>query len=164
MGFPDDQRENARPAQPLPLVKTDLATLPSAGRDDGLARPLLTVSAAGGKRILIDPVFSGIRGAVLFINKAFPRDYPWRAEGMPEIDLLIISHDHYDHLDYATISAPTAEPSGSLRCWGRIASALLGNGRGADCRADWQQAVPANDELTVHVLPARHFFRPWAEA
>nr|AMJ38086.1 putative protein [uncultured bacterium] len=43
------KRENARPAQPLPLVKTDLATLsPRAGRD-GLARPLLLVPAAGGK-------------------------------------------------------------------------------------------------------------------
>jgi L-ascorbate metabolism protein UlaG (beta-lactamase superfamily) len=70
-----------------------------------VARPLLLVSAAGGKRILIDPVFSDYAAPFSFINKAFPGDYPWRAEGMPEIDLLIISHDHYDHLDYATIKA-----------------------------------------------------------
>jgi hypothetical protein len=42
------KRENARPAQPLPLVNTDLASLPRAGYD-GVARPLLLVSAAGGE-------------------------------------------------------------------------------------------------------------------
>ncbi len=100
------KRENARPAQPLPLVKTDLATLP-LGQDVmvwlGHSSP---VPAAGGKTHPDRPGVQRLRGAVLFINKAFPGDYPWRAEGMPEIDLLIISHDHYDHLDYATIRAP----------------------------------------------------------
>ncbi len=99
------KRENARPAQPLPLVKTDLATLP-LGQDVmvwlGHSSRYLQLA---GKRILIDPVFSDYAAPFSFINKAFPGDYPWRAEGMPEIDLLIISHDHYDHLDYATIRA-----------------------------------------------------------
>jgi hypothetical protein len=99
------KRENARPAQPLPLVNTDLASLPS-GQD---AMVWLGHSSwylqLAGKRILIDPVFSNYAAPFSFINKAFAGDYPWHAEGMPEIDLLIISHDHYDHLDYATIKA-----------------------------------------------------------
>lgn len=82
----------------------------------------------------------------------------WWAEGMPEIDLLIISHDHYDHLDYATIRALLPKikrvitPLGvgsHLRYWGMDGALIT--------EADWQQAVPASDELTVHVLPARHF-------
>ena len=99
------KRENARPAQPLPLVKTDLATLP-LGQDVmvWLGHSSWYLQLAG-KRILIDPVFSDYAAPFSFINKAFPGDYPWRAEGMPDIDLLIISHDHYDHLDYATIRA-----------------------------------------------------------
>jgi L-ascorbate metabolism protein UlaG (beta-lactamase superfamily) len=56
-----------------------------------------------GKRILIDPVLSNYAAPFSFLNKAFDGDYPWTAQAMPEIDLLIISHDHYDHLDYATI-------------------------------------------------------------
>ncbi len=52
------KRENARPAQPLPLVKTDLATLP-LGQDVmvwlGHSSRYLQLA---GKRILIDPVFS----------------------------------------------------------------------------------------------------------
>ncbi|HHP1518434.1 TPA: RamA family antibiotic efflux transcriptional regulator [Klebsiella pneumoniae] len=152
------KRENARPAQPLPLVKTDLATLP-LGQDVmvWLGHSSWYLQLAG-KRILIDPVFSDYAAPFSFINKAFPGDYPWRAEGMPEIDLLIISHDHYDHLDYATIRALLPKikrvitPLGvgsHLRYWGMDGALIT--------EADWQQAVPASDELTVHVLPARHF-------
>jgi hypothetical protein len=121
------KRENARPAQPLPLVKPIWRACPRAGHD-GLARPLLLVSAAGGKRILIDPVFSNYAAPFSFINKAFAGDYPWRAEGMPEIDLLIISHDHYDHLDYATIKALMPKIKRGDAAGRRVASALLGNG------------------------------------
>ncbi|MDT1858031.1 RomA family MBL fold metallo-hydrolase, partial [Acinetobacter baumannii] len=68
------------------------------------------------------------------------------------------SHDHYDHLDYATIRALLPKikrvitPLGvgsHLRYWGMDGALIT--------EADWQQAVPASDELTVHVLPARHF-------
>ena len=99
------KRENARPQQPLPLVNTDLAGLPS-GEDVmvWLGHSSWYLQLAG-KRILIDPVFSDYAAPFSFINKAFPGDYPWNAQRMPEIDLLIISHDHYDHLDYATIKA-----------------------------------------------------------
>ena len=94
-----------------------------------------------GKRILIDPVFSNYAAPFSFINKAFAGDYPWHAEGMPEIDLLIISHDHYDHLDYATIKAlmpkvkRVVTPLGvgsHLRYWG-MESAIISE-------ADWNQS------------------------
>ena len=49
---------------------------------------------------------------------------------MPEIDLLIISHDHYDHLDYATIKALMPKVKRVVTPLGRLASALLGNGCG----------------------------------
>ncbi|STT84956.1 outer membrane protein romA [Klebsiella pneumoniae] len=81
MGFPDDQTGKARPAQPLPLVKTDLATLP-LGQDVMVwLGPLLLYLQLAGKRILIDPVFSDYAAPFSFINKAFPGDYPWRAKG-----------------------------------------------------------------------------------
>ncbi len=105
MGFPDDQT-GKRTSRATAAAGEDRSgdAAPRAGRD-GLARPLLRYLQLAGKRILIDPVFSDYAAPFSFINKAFPGDYPWRAEGMPEIDLLIISHDHYDHLDYATIRA-----------------------------------------------------------
>ena len=116
-----------------------------------------------GKRILIDPVFSDYAAPFSFINKAFPGDYPWNAQRMPEIDLLIISHDHYDHLDYATIKSAmpkvkrvvTPLIGSHLRYWGMDAAIID--------EVDWNQTIKISDELCVHALPARHFLRPWAE-
>lgn len=152
------KRENARPLQPLPQVPTDIAALPpQLDTLIWLGHSSWYLQLAG-KRILIDPVFSNYAAPFSFLNKAFDGDYPWRAETMPEIDLLIISHDHYDHLDYATIKGllPKVKravvPLGvgsHLRYWG-MANAVI-------TEADWQQSVAISEALSVHVLPARHF-------
>ena len=152
------KRENARPLQPLPQVATDIAALPpQLDTLIWLGHSSWYLQLAG-KRILIDPVFSNYAAPFSFLNKAFDGDYPWRAETMPEIDLLIISHDHYDHLDYATIKGllPKVKravvPLGvgsHLRYWG-MANAII-------TEADWQQSVTISEALSVHVLPARHF-------
>ena len=82
---------------------------------------------------------------------------------MPEIDLLIISHDHYDHLDYATIKARRCRkltrgmPLGvgsHLRYWGMDAAIID--------EVDWNQTIKISDELTgmrcrLAISP------PWAE-
>ncbi len=152
------KRENARPQQPLPLVPTDLASLPLATDTMiwlGHSSWYLQLS---GKRILIDPVFSSYAAPFAFLNKAFDGNYPWQAANMPDIDLLIISHDHYDHLDYATIKGLMPKikravvPLGvgsHLRYWGMKDELIT--------EADWQQSVTISDALSVHVLPARHF-------
>ncbi|MBB1200260.1 RomA family MBL fold metallo-hydrolase [Enterobacteriaceae bacterium 89] len=152
------KRENARPAQPLPMVHTDLASLPLQQEVMIWLGHSSWYLQLAGKRILIDPVFSSYAAPFSFLNKAFTGEYPWSAEKMPEIDLLIISHDHYDHLDYATIKGlmpkikRVVTPLGvgsHLRYWG-MDSAII-------TEADWKEQVSISDELTVHVLPARHF-------
>ena len=81
--------ENARPAQPLPLVKTDLASLsPEQDTLVWLGHSSWYMQLAG-KRILIDPVLSSYAAPFSFLNKAFAGEYPWRAESMPEITTTI---------------------------------------------------------------------------
>ncbi|MEO3989606.1 MBL fold metallo-hydrolase [Pseudocitrobacter cyperus] len=152
------KRENARPAQPLPLVATDLAAIPQEEDVTVWLGHSSWYMQLAGKRILIDPVFSSYAAPFSFLNKAFAGEYPWQAQTMPEIDLLIISHDHYDHLDYATIKAlmPKVKravvPLGvgsHLRYWGMNEQRVT--------EADWQEQVEISPSLSVHVLPARHF-------
>lgn len=151
-------QKDLRPARALPLVATDLASLdPAKDVMTWLGHSSWYLQLAG-KRILIDPVFSHYASPLSFINRAFDGDYPWTAGLMPEIDLLIISHDHYDHLDYATIRGLKDKvrnaivPLGvgaHLEHWGMDATRIQ--------ESDWQQSWKVSDALTIDVLPARHF-------
>ncbi|MDM5317041.1 MBL fold metallo-hydrolase [Fictibacillus sp. b24] len=57
-----------------------------------------------GKRVLLDPMFGKAPSPVpWFGNKRYSKELPFRVEDLPEIDLVVFSHDHYDHLDYGSI-------------------------------------------------------------
>lgn len=94
--------EGLRPDQPVNAIKTDLRQV---GRDKemlvwfGHSSYLIQT---GRKRILVDPVFC-MASPVSFVNKPFKGTDIYKPEGMPDIDYLIISHDHWDHLDYNTV-------------------------------------------------------------
>ena len=94
--------EGLRPDQPVNAIKTDLRQV---GRDKemlvwfGHSSYLIQT---GGKRILVDPVFC-MASPVSFVNKPFKGTDIYKPEDMPDIDYLIISHDHWDHLDYNTV-------------------------------------------------------------
>lgn len=57
-----------------------------------------------GKRFLVDPVFHAA-SPVPFINRPFSGTDIYKPEDMPDIDYLVITHDHWNHLDYRTVKA-----------------------------------------------------------
>ena len=56
-----------------------------------------------GMNILIDPVFSEYSSPVSGFGPQRFSEVPIDLDDLPDIDMLVISHDHYDHLDYQTI-------------------------------------------------------------
>ena len=56
-----------------------------------------------GMNILIDPVFSEYASPVKFVGPKRFSEIPMKIDELPEIDIVMISHDHYDHLDYDSI-------------------------------------------------------------
>ena len=111
-----------------------------------------------GQKILIDPVFSGWASPLPFINKAFAGSNIYTPEDIPDIDVLVISHDHWDHLDYPTLMALKPKirkiviPLGigeHFEYWGYDVNKIA--------EEDWYTAVKVNNALTVHILPAQHF-------
>lgn len=58
----------------------------------------------GKKNILVDPVLSEFSSPVSFAGPKRFSEIPISVEQMPEIDILFLSHDHYDHMDYETIT------------------------------------------------------------
>lgn len=95
--------KNTVPPKSLPFVKSDLKLITNDkpviiwfGHSSYLIR-------INGKNILVDPVFSGHAAPFSFAARSFPGTDIYTTEDFPDIDLLILTHDHYDHLDYPTL-------------------------------------------------------------
>jgi L-ascorbate metabolism protein UlaG (beta-lactamase superfamily) len=111
-----------------------------------------------GKRFLIDPVFSGNASPIPNTVLAFQGTERYKVEDLPEIDYLIISHDHYDHVDYETL----------IKLRDKTKKVICGLGVGADFEAwgyplakilekDWNETLDFGAGFFVHTTPARHF-------
>jgi L-ascorbate metabolism protein UlaG (beta-lactamase superfamily) len=147
-----------RPPAALPAVKTDLRSLPAdADTVIWLGHSSYYVQL-GGRRILIDPVLSGQAAPFAGMVEAFEGTSIYGIDDIPDIDYLLITHDHYDHLDRRTI-----EGLASKTRW-----AIAGLGIGAHLEhwgfpkerireGDWFDAFRLDAGVAVHVLPARHY-------
>ncbi|QXV65032.1 MBL fold metallo-hydrolase [Mucilaginibacter sp. 21P] len=95
--------KTVRPSRPMPWVKTDLNALtPKAPTVVWFGHSSLLIKTLQGN-ILIDPIFNNHAGPIPGVMRAFAGTGHYHAEDMPPIDVLLISHDHYDHLDYQTV-------------------------------------------------------------
>jgi L-ascorbate metabolism protein UlaG (beta-lactamase superfamily) len=150
--------ENLQPGVPLPTLKTDLKAL-DAGRDTvvWLGHSSFFVLFSG-KRLLIDPVFSPYAAPVSLSTQAFAGTTLYATEDMPEIDALLITHDHWDHLDHATVTALEPQvrrvlvPLGvgaHLEHWGYTRDKIH--------EADWFGKLELADGSAIHAVPARHY-------
>ncbi len=145
------------PKQPMLSVKTDLHSLnPSEDVLVWMGHSTFFMQL-GGKKILIDPVFSSYGSPVFFVNKAFPGSNIYSAADIPNLDILAITHDHWDHLDYATVMdlKPKIKnivvPLGVgeyFEQWGFDLDRLH--------EEDWDSTVEL-DGLKIHILPSQHF-------
>lgn len=64
-----------------------------------MAGSFFLLHAASRGKDSVDPVFKDYASPVSFVNKAFKGSNVYKPEDMPDIDVLVISHDHWDHLD-----------------------------------------------------------------
>lgn len=152
-----EKRVRNRPDVAMPAVKSDLKSLPS-DKDlivwFGHSSYLLQIA---GKRILIDPVFYDA-SPVSFFNKPFKGTDIYKAEDMPAIDYLIITHDHWDHLDHKAVTR-LKDRIGKVICplgvgehfeyWGYEANKLV--------ELDWNEQLELTPDFELYCLPARHF-------
>jgi L-ascorbate metabolism protein UlaG (beta-lactamase superfamily) len=155
--FFGDKSKRTPPA-PLPSVKSDLRSL-DAGKDAlvwfGHSSYFLQI---GGKRMLVDPVFSGAASPVSFTTRAFAGSDSHAADDMPGIDYLFITHDHWDHLDYETVGKLKPKV-GKIICGLGVGEHLeyWGFDRSRIIELDWGEKCLPDDGVTVHCFTARHF-------
>lgn len=150
--------ERRIPVDMIPSVKTDLLKLPN-DKDIlvwfGHSSYFMQID---GKRILVDPVFSGNASPVSGTVKSFKGTDRYTVEDLPGIDYLFISHDHYDHVDYETI----------IKLKSKTKKVICGLGVGAHfehwgyaleniIEKDWNEKIELDSGFTVYTAPARHF-------
>ena len=156
-GFLFKQETDLRPEKEIPVIKTDLSKI---SKDEnvlvwfGHSSYLIQT---GGKRILVDPVFC-MASPVSFVNKPFKGTELYTPDDMPDIDYLVISHDHWDHLDYNTVKK-LQDRIGAVICplgvgehfeyWGFDKERLI--------ELDWNEDANLAPGFMIHCLPARHF-------
>jgi len=147
----------SRPAAPVPLADSA-----SSARSDALAVTWLGHATAlveiDGYRVLTDPVWGQRCSPSRTVGPQRLHPAPLALADLPELDAVVISHDHYDHLDMGTVRAlartqhaPFVVPLGvgaHLREWGVAPDRII--------ELDWQQTATIG-ELRLVCTPARHF-------
>ena len=111
-----------------------------------------------GKRFLIDPVFSPYASPFSFSIKAFAGTSAYAAEDLPFIDYVLVSHDHWDHLDYPTMRKLQPK-TGKVVCGLGVSSHLMhwGFQREQIIEGDWGDTVVSDNDININIVPAQHF-------
>ena len=112
-----------------------------------------------GSVFLMDPVFSERASMFSFMGpERFDYSHTMEVDMLPTVDAVILSHDHYDHLDYKTIMALKEKvkkyyvPLGvgaHLESWGIPTSRIV--------ELDWWDEVQHDGEIKLIFTPSRHF-------
>lgn len=150
--------KSAVPPMPLPSVATDLNKLPKGAPSIvwfGHSSYLLKMY---NRSILVDPVFSGNASPIAGMIRAFKGTNNYGVNEMPVIDVLVITHDHYDHLDYKTVTQLASKVNhvvcsigvgAHLQYWGFAASKIT--------ELYWGESAMLADGLQFTAASARHF-------
>ncbi len=150
--------ENISPTSPLPVKFAQGAQT--------AADTLTTVTWYGhsafllemeGKRILLDPMFGPAASPFSFFGQRYAYAQPIDLNQFTEIDAVIISHDHYDHLDYPSIVKLKPHVGHFFVPLG-VGAHLMRWGIAEDkiTELDWWESAAFKD-LTFTAAPARHF-------
>lgn len=161
------------PQEPIHTVKTDLKSLPTDSDWLVWFGHSSYLFCLNGKRYLVDPVLKPEWPATLMM-KPFAGTDIYCPDDLPDIDVLIITHEHWDHMEYATLRDIRDRvkhvicPLGIadyLRYWGYADEQIM--------EMDWYESHTAKRSysetvcqrsglsgeagLTITCLPSRHF-------
>ncbi|PQA94064.1 MBL fold metallo-hydrolase [Chryseobacterium shigense] len=147
-----------KPLKAIPSIHTDLKNIP---KDQDLFIWLGHSSyylQTDGVSFLVDPVLSLYGSPFKYFNKAFKGSDIFTPDDIPNLDYLVITHDHFDHLDYPTVKSikdrtdVAIVPLGvgsHLERWGYPEEKLI--------EEEWGTEVLLKNKIKISFTPARHF-------
>ncbi|MDX7950461.1 MBL fold metallo-hydrolase [Lichenihabitans sp. Uapishka_5] len=115
-----------------------------------------------GVRLLTDPVFSERVSPFSFVGPKRVRRPGLSLAEVPPVDVILLSHNHYDHMDLASLRALAERDSPTIVTG-------LGNGRYLERRGigpvielDWWERRELRPDLAITYVPAQHWSSRWA--
>jgi L-ascorbate metabolism protein UlaG (beta-lactamase superfamily) len=110
-----------------------------------------------GINVLTDPIWSERSSPFSWIGPQRVRPPGIRFEDLPPIDLVVVSHDHYDHCDLPTLKRLAAKFRPQFLVPLNVAPLLRDEGIHAVHERDWWQALKYARDKQAWVVPAQHF-------
>ncbi|MEU8618344.1 MBL fold metallo-hydrolase [Streptomyces sp. NPDC048623] len=158
--FEAEARAHRAPHARIPVHPTtiaDLAKPPATGLRLTWMGHSSVLAEIDGRRVLFDPVWGERCSPFAFVGPKRLHPVPAPLAALGPVDVVVISHDHYDHLDLPTIKALAGTdtlftvPLGvgaHLEHWGVSPAQLR--------ELDWNESTEVGD-LRLTATPARHF-------
>jgi L-ascorbate metabolism protein UlaG (beta-lactamase superfamily) len=110
-----------------------------------------------GLNILTDPVWSERTSPFSFIGPKRKRKPGIKFEELPVIDLILLTHNHYDHLDVDTVRKIYNEHHPKIITPLGVKQFLQQNGISGTGDLDWWDEYEVNNEIKIQATPAQHF-------
>jgi len=148
--------------QPSPCFISDVepSRPPRRMENSGLRTTVVNHSTAllqqRGCNILTDPIWSERASPLSWIGPRRRRKPGVSWEDLPGIDAVLISHNHYDHLDLPTLHRLAARGDSTFIVPAGVARLLRSENIGAAHELDWGESLPLPG-VTIHCVPALHF-------
>ncbi len=151
-----DIKDSLPGPQPVARVSEDVFRITSVGH----ATFLIQID---GLNILTDPIWSDRCSPVSWVGPKRHKIPGIRFEDLPPIDAVLVSHNHYDHLDLPTLKR--LGERGARRCVVALGNFKLVQKAGIPIvkELDWWQSVQLSPNVSVTLVPAQHFSSrtPW---
>jgi L-ascorbate metabolism protein UlaG (beta-lactamase superfamily) len=109
-----------------------------------------------GFHILTDPIWSDRASPLAWIGPRRRRKPGVRWEDLPRIDSVLLSHNHYDHLDLPTLRRLAGRGQSQFVVPAGVARLLRSQGIGPVHELDWGESL-RRGPATIHSVPALHF-------
>ncbi len=155
------------PATPTPTAVADLPFIRSNATAGAAMQPAVTwighatvLAQMGGLNVLTDPVFSERASPFSFVGPKRAQPPGVALADLPHVDLVLISHNHYDHCDVETLKSLAAQAGGpplfivplALKTW----MTGIGIDAGRVVELDWWQSHTVRG-VEVVFTPSQHW-------